>query len=223
MERVCILEVNDGRVTAKHADSYARMYHYERSKPQTDQLLERKIGQYAYINIVRAQNRTVEEFMESNCDWALMLESDIVYPENLLERLVSSAQEHDATVMGGLYIQPNRNIPLLFTSKDDDPVNNTSVMLDYPDDVVKVVSTGVGCLLMHRTALEAIYEGPLTWFREEPFEGSWVQADTNICWRFNDAGHQVYVDCRIELGHDKYGRVWVPKDMEWKKGVTQYA
>ena len=51
------------------------------------------------------------------------------------------------------------------------------------------------------------------YFQERVRRGRWVSEDVNFCWRLASLGYRVFVDCTLQIGHQKYGRIWTANDI----------
>lgn len=147
--------------------------------------------------IVNARNTLVHQFLASDRgDWLLMLDDDQVYPKELLEYLIESADPINRPIMG---------VPVWRFAADGNggPVKVTHNVMDLhesngfmewseplPDNVVmQVAAVGTGCLMVHRSVLVAIRD--------------WCEANghgTRWCW----FRHNVHMPADIAEGEDLY-------------------
>lgn len=162
-------------------------------------------------NIAAARNLIVERFLaEQRAPWLWMLDTDMVFAADTLDRLVAAADSRTRPIMGALCYQET----------DDGQVRPTMYELvegpafawyqQWPDDAaVPVAATGAACLLMHRTALENIASRnrsrntPWPWFKETEFGGRRIGEDMAFCLRAGVARIPVHVHTGIRAGHVK--------------------
>ena len=151
-------------------------------------------------NISRARNGLVAGFLGSYLsDWLWMVDSDMVFAADTLDRLLASADAAERPILGGLYYRVN------------DEIGGVPVPVIHAEDWVDgerfpVEGTGAGCLLAHRTALRKIadvYDPPAPWFFETIEDGVYYGEDITFCRRAASVGVPVHVDTAIELGHVK--------------------
>jgi predicted O-methyltransferase YrrM/GT2 family glycosyltransferase len=112
------------------------------------------------VNVSRGRNEVIKLFLdESSAEWLLLLDSDMVFPSDILPRLLISAQQANAKVMGGLCVTVHESIgpyPTLY-HLDNFSHEFCRAQLDYPENaILQVSATGAACLLVHREVLEAI-------------------------------------------------------------------
>jgi predicted O-methyltransferase YrrM/GT2 family glycosyltransferase len=183
-------------------------------------------------NISKVRNELVTRFLDQpDSEWLLFLDSDMVFPKDTIVRLLAAAKHSDVKVISGLCVMVTDMgpIPTLYQFDNvEDSDGITRVMFDYPDNaVVQVAATGAACLMVHRSVIESMQEAaggsPYAWFQECTMarKGTthWVSEDISFCLRANDLGHSVFVDCTLEIGHHKHGRIWYPKDI--REGTGQ--
>lgn len=113
--------------------------------------------------IVSSRNLLREYAIKNNYDYLLSLEQDVIPPLDIIERLLS----HDKKVISGIYFARNiingkaSLIPLAYVEipSDDElppmrPLNEYELF--YSQNLVKIVSCGLGCVLIHRDILKEI-------------------------------------------------------------------
>lgn len=175
------------------------------------------ISQLSSPRIASARNKIVRLFLNTpdllNADWLLMLDTDMVFQDDLLDRLLEVADPEHYPIVGGLAIATNgeKLYPTLkrLNSPEEYAVANEpfSVIADYPEDsLVEVDATGAACLLMHKSALlkmAAKYPEPAPWFAETIYKGYEFGEDITFCLRAASCDIPVYVHTGVKLGHIK--------------------
>ena len=160
-------------------------------------------------NLSGARNRVVANFLDNTAaDWLLSVDTDMVFPPWMHHQLLMSASAVGATVMGALYwgIKDENNgvFPQMWLWDEDGRVGYPDPI---PDTAVKVGATGAGFVLMHRTALEDVrstgFNATFPWYQETDRNDRHVSEDIELCYRLAEAGHDVWVDPRLEVGHLK--------------------
>jgi GT2 family glycosyltransferase len=181
--------------------------------------------------IARNRNRLVDMFLkESDADWLLQIDTDMVFDPDLVERLVEAAHPVDRPIVGGLCFavmnDQSRTIwPTLYAFVPG--VQRLRRLTQYPaDTLIPVSGTGAACLLVHRTVLEAMRDArtpegrlrfppPRPWFDETKFyeigdDGQAIQEtgdeyseDLSFCLRAQALGFAVHVHTGVRLGHVK--------------------
>lgn len=160
-------------------------------------------------NITNARNEAVAAFLAlpSQPDWLWFIDTDMVFPTDILDRLVGAADPVERPIVGGLcfsWQQGRFARPTTYTLRTDGQVG---VIWNYPpEQLFEVDATGTGCLLIHRSVLEAVgerYGEPYRWFRETEIADKPIGEDITFCIRARALGFPVFVDSRVKVGHEK--------------------
>jgi 2-polyprenyl-3-methyl-5-hydroxy-6-metoxy-1,4-benzoquinol methylase len=180
------------------------MYHCGRRLPQYDFHL----GIRTKSEQFRARNQIVDGALQTNCDWLLMLDDDMVINAlvtagptadyGFLERLIA----HDKDLCGVLYYQRGGMCPpVLMTA-----VGDTGYRFLYDHEVTgglqRVDVAGGGCLLVKTRVFDHL---PFPYFGPEYEYGT----DVQLCRQALAKGFEVWADTSIEFGHLKQERVIV--------------
>jgi hypothetical protein len=190
--------------------------------------LRRIIGELDHessANVSTARCKIVSEFLAhpAKPEWLWMIDSDMTFPEDILDRLLAAADPRERPIVGGLCFgvrpvqvdghdsfneclaSPLELFPTIFSLDDDGRMVHH---FDYPRDaVIQVNSTGAACLLVHRSVLAdpRWVEGghPLPWFRESVLHGAVCSEDHFFCLRAGSLGFPVHINTSARTGHVK--------------------
>lgn len=171
-----------------------------------------RIGRYSSANISAERNTIVRMFLEqSTAQWLWMVDADMHFAPDTLDRLLVEAHEKRAPIVGGLCFGIDDGVlfPTLYGLVDDPERGIGTVRYkDFPDNAMfQVAATGAACLLMHRSALEAIrdkgFNRTFPWFQETELNGNPCGEDFTLCLRAGQLGIPVYVNTGVEIGHHK--------------------
>lgn len=214
--KVWVGNVNPGHVSTGFADSLAQMAAADLHKEWG--CYQGKIAHRSGANVSLPRNHVVRDFLdETDGDWLLLIDSDMVFPPDTIVRLLTAACAADTKLIGALCVAVDEHgaWPTIYHPA---PGAVTRLQLDYPDDtILQVYATGAACLMVHRDVLEAVRAAaPSTtypWFEEREIRGRWVSEDIVFCLRVGELGFRAYVDCTLKIGHEKYGRVWTADDI----------
>lgn len=179
-----------------------------------------RLSYQAGANLSGPRNSVVKHFLEYNeADWLWMVDTDMTFLPDTVEKLLEFADPEHAPIVGGLcfgFDDKGDIQPTLFglAGGEDSPK-----VIRYhqwpPDSMWQVAATGAACLLVHKTAFERIrdWERPdgsgkgfneaFPWFQETNHNGTPVSEDITFCWRAGLAGIPVHVNTAVQLGHIK--------------------
>ena len=174
-------------------------------------------------NVSAPRCQIVRSFLETDVEWLWMVDSDMTFEPDILERLLEVADPVEAPVVGGLCfgqtVEEGKVVyyPTLFMIDDD----GQGWRLDEypPDTVVDVHATGTACLLIHRSVLVEMgrkFPEPLPWFQEEVSEWGGLQSeDITFCRRARSLGFPVKVHTGVKLGHLKLYEISEQTHKDW--------
>lgn len=176
-------------------------------------------------NVAHGRNQIVRHFLDlpGKPDWLWFIDTDMDFQPDTLDRLVESADPVKRPILGGLCFALMKGdaqevVPTLYAWTDDDPPLPARVTRLPAEGVHPVAATGTGCLLIHRSVLEAVEQfSPhgATPFGERAFPwfewSAWATADgtdvmgedLTFCFRAGAAGFPTHVDTSIKVGHVK--------------------
>ncbi len=166
-------------------------------------------------NISTARNKIADDFLTRPTPWLLMVDTDMVFAGDALDRLIAAADPVRRPVVGGLCYSPlpggGGDAPTMYELVDKGAGRiGFARPGTVPDDqVVRVSATGTGFLLIHRSVLERVRDASgdvaAPWFREtavgEPL--SLMGEDLTFCLRCAAAGIPVHVHTGVQVGHMK--------------------
>jgi GT2 family glycosyltransferase len=174
-------------------------------------------------NISHARNEICRQFLEiGTAPWLLMLDTDMTFEPDLIERLLEFADEDKAPIVGGLCFAMDEERNLFPTLYDLTGVPGALEFVRYhefaPDAMMQVAATGAACLLIHRSALEKVrdyvdegapagragFSQAMPWFQETVYYDRRIGEDVTFCLRAGKAGVPVYVNTAVKLGHIKH-------------------
>ena len=168
-------------------------------------------------NISTARNMIVSRFLtQQRAPWLLMVDTDMVFAGDALDRLVAAADPVHRPLLGALcFSQGNEGgepFATMYELTDDTPSGLPGFIryTQWPEDTcVQVSATGAAFLLMHRDALkriEAASKDPAApWFRESAVGAplSLMGEDLTFYLRAAAAGVPVHVHTGVQVGHMK--------------------
>lgn len=182
--------------------------------------------------IVDGRNKAVKTFLDDTTSpWLWIVDDDMGFAPDTVERLIASADPIERPVVGGLCfslkeVAPDGlggfrclPVPTIYQwAKRADGKEGFSPRICYPiNSLVRVAGTGAACLLVHRSILEMIRETDGdAWFDQviNPSSGERISEDLSFCYRVLAAGKPVYVDTAVKTTH--YKSMWVAESDYWR-------
>jgi len=144
-----------------------------------------------------ARNKMVKKFLESDNEWLLMIDDDVVPPDNAIEVMLG----HGKKVIGSLCFTSQGVggiIPLVMKR------NEVGYEIDPRVGVVKglleVDGLGTGCLMIHRSVIKKIKK-PLFNFEYDADGVVSCGEDFNFCRKAKNAGFGIFVDTTLICRH----------------------
>ena len=229
--------LSPGQVAAAFCDAWTSLTRYDAGKRICGD-----IHLQSGPRIAEARSQIVDHFLQhppyQEAEWLWMLDSDMTFQPDTLERLMEVADRDEAPIVGGLCFGGglHRMFPTIYRGVQEDGGVAIEPMDDYPrDQLVKVAATGAACLLVHRDVFVAMGQAfgtnsdgrpnPYPWFSEGlcDWKGRPYGEDTAFCMRAQQLGFPVFVDTRIKLGHVKSMEITEELYDQWRKHLRPPA
>lgn len=166
--------------------------------------------------IATARNGIVRRFLdEQRAPWLLMVDTDMVFAADALDRLLNVADQRTAPIVGALCWSQTAagDQPTLYELvPHEDGAAAFARYTTWPEDALMPVGgTGAAFLLIHRYVLEKIERGWAPgrrdviwpWFRESAMGSRAMGEDLTFCLRVKSAGYPIHVDTGVQVGHLK--------------------
>lgn len=145
----------------------------------------------------KARNEIVKKALDGGFDYVLMVDSDVVIPEDTLEKLMDPPTD----ICFGVY--PRKNCPgetELFKDGTFDFKNRYSVaeLNKIGSDRIQIKGGGFGCALIKTSVFREIN---YPWFEFLSYENNtFLSEDLNFCLKAS-VRYQLMVDLRVKCGH----------------------
>jgi glycosyltransferase involved in cell wall biosynthesis len=136
-----------------------------------------------------ARNRIVDEALENNSDYLLFLDADMIFPPDLLTRLVF----HNVDIVNALAfrrIEPH--YPCIFKWNENEHCYET---MTYYGGLQEVDACGM-CSILIRMDVFRKLKKPWYYYRDNLFS-----SDLTFCENCRKEGFKVYVDTDLKIGH----------------------
>ena len=188
---------------------------------------QRILGEFDYTsgpNIAAGRCAIVTLFLNhpAKPDWLWMVDSDMTFDDDILDRLEKAADPVERPIVGALCFGvrpvkvdgveqfdelgagPLELFPTIYMLDRD---GNMWHYMTYPrDELVQVHSTGAACVLVHRSVLADErwqLDHPLPWFRESVHHGQLCSEDHFFMVNAGAMGYPIFVDTSVKTGHVK--------------------
>lgn len=152
--------------------------------------------------IYDARNQLAGVAMDGGFDRLLWLDSDIVFPPDLL-RVFNADLDEGRDIVAGLYVSRKKPItPVVYercyyTQEDRWPTPHVDAFKAWPNEPFKCAAFGFGAVLMKTELLRKVHERfslPFT-----PTAG--FGEDISFCLRASELGAELWCDPRVPLAH----------------------
>ncbi|MEM4244785.1 MAG: glycosyltransferase family A protein [Candidatus Nanoarchaeia archaeon] len=175
----------------------------EKIKDEGIKAIKGPYHELARERIIKSRNILRQKTIE-NYDYLLSLEQDVIPPPNIIEKLLS----HEKEITTGIYfannIMPDGSIaliPLAYKLTDEKTLSMTPLSEGevFKDQLIKIVSCGLGCVLISKNVLKKI---KFRYEKDSPaFDDRWfcidaynlkipIYADTSVRCKHLIKGHQ---------------------------------
>ena len=153
--------------------------------------------------IYTSRNNLALQAFQIEADYVFWLDSDMVFPQDLLVEMKKEMDEKGLDFLTGLYFRRTPPFtPVLFDKLEVDE-EGLCTWTDYkevPDEPFKIGGCGFGAVLIKTDVL---------WDVQCKFGGMFnpianMGEDLSFCWRARQCGYDIWCDPKFELGHVGY-------------------
>jgi len=142
------------------------------------------------------RNKLIEQFLLTDYEWLLFLDSDILPPFNIL-----SMTKNKKNICSGVYYQwdEDRPIPVIYRIED----GHFKPVRDVPeDDFIEIDGAGGGCLLIKRIVFDVVRK---PYFKLEYDDKGYISTghDLYFCDKVREYGFKIFCDTRMICNHYK--------------------
>lgn len=155
-----------------------------------------QIGSLVYTS----RNKLGETAIGLGTDYVLWLDSDMVFPPDLLVRMLKTLNDNDLDILTGVYFRRVAPFtPVLFDEMEltETGSRHTEFETLPRDELFEVGACGFGCVLIKTEVIADVLARTGDLFT--PVNG--VGEDICFCIRRRDCGYKIIADPSIPLGH----------------------
>jgi GT2 family glycosyltransferase len=176
----------------------------------------------AGTNLPQQRNSVVRTFLEGDAEWLLFIDTDQRFRFDLVDVMLKSADPIERPILSALIMAEKWNphhriVPACIGFETLEPPTPREYSTIPPQQHWQVGAVGSGCVLLHRTVLQKIWDAnrkdAQPWFKyvqwdyTDPETGEEVHdimgEDYVFSLRAQAVGFPCYVDTTIEVGHIK--------------------
>jgi len=146
-----------------------------------------------------ARNFAVKNVLNEGYDYTLWVDSDIILPFNILERLLAT----NSDIATGWYCKklPGSEITELYGPDKLSQRTMVNIMTkELPKNgVIPIIACGFGCTLVKNEVYNKI--GDKDWFHYTSTNGMMCSEDIDFCIKAKDKGCSIVADCSMRCQH----------------------
>ena len=179
------------------------------------------------MGLASARSEIAAYFLEQDAEWLFMIDSDMGYEPDTIDRMIASAERNDVQVLGALCFAQKidreqnqgpmgavryRIVPTLyrFVTVESTGEQGFQSITKYQRDAFQPVgATGAACLLVHRDVFAAVGPEPFMPITDPTADGNGTprtfSEDLSFCVRVQGKGFSIGVDTSIKTSHYKGG------------------
>lgn len=150
--------------------------------------------------VYNARNNLARQAIKSEADWVLLLDSDMVFSPDLLQRMLKVCTENNIDFLTAVcFRRKPPYTPCLFDRLEKIGRGASyTALLSVPEGRFQVGGCGFAGVLMSTDVLLSVaakFEGKMF----DPMNG--FGEDVAFCWRARQCGYEIWCDSDIEMGH----------------------
>ena len=169
--------------------------------------------------LAEGRNELTRAFLDDlQAEWLFMVDADMGFAADTVDRLVKSANRYAKPVVGGLCFGQKRvgvgefgqerfaPFPTMYQWQERDDAVGFSIVMEWErDQMVQVGATGAACLLIHRDVLEQIRDryGDVWWDHITHPSGTTFSEDMSFCVRVAAVDKPMWIDTSVKTSHMK--------------------
>lgn len=153
-----------------------------------------------------ARNEISIDAITNHADRVLMIDSDMSFKPDMMERMSARIDEGCDMVCGIFFKRATPTLPVIYKRLDPPSEDaegkihaNIIPFTDYPRDTLfEVAGCGFGAVMMTTELLKAVWES----YKEPAFhQYVWCGEDMTFCYKARKMGRKIWCDSSIKVGH----------------------
>lgn len=152
-----------------------------------------------HYDIAIMRNYAVSLAKEQGADYILFLDSDMVYPEETLDQLLSAKKD----IIGGIYVKRHTppKVLLQFKSLNEQKIYDPDNAIEITGNIEKMEASGLGGVLVKMSVFDKI-EKPYFQTLLKDNGVDYIGEDITFFRKIKEAGIDAYCDTSLEYGHE---------------------
>lgn len=152
--------------------------------------------------IYTSRNNLATMAIQSNYDYVFWMDSDMVFPQDALIRLMDTLKKNDLDIISGLYFRrvPPYSPTLFDKLEMRGNICSWSEFKEIPEGLFEIGGCGFGCVLMSTEVFLSVQAKHGNMFAPIANNGE----DIAFCWRARDCGYRIWCDPSVICGHVGY-------------------
>lgn len=153
-----------------------------------------------------ARNSITIKAIEHGADRIMMIDSDMTFDPDLMQRMSARIDEGCEMVCGLFFKRSLPTTPVIYKQLEP-PVEDENKQIhtriteytDYPkDSLFEVEGCGFGAVMMTTELAKAVWET----YKEPAFQPyQWCGEDMSFCYKVRKLGRKIWCDSSIKVGH----------------------
>lgn len=172
--------------------------------------------------LINQRENLINQAIEVKSEWALWLDSDMMFPPTTLLRMLA----HNQDIVACNYMK--RSYPFKSVAFMDTNDWESWVPLQSEDELLTVEAIGMGCVLMRTSVFEKLNR-PYFEYTYQPKTKDWEGEDFTLFKKLNGVGIQLKVDTNLSneiyhIGTFAYGKNLednIQKKREWHNKIKK--
>lgn len=146
--------------------------------------------------ITENRNMICDQALQSQAEWLFMLDNDVEFPPDILDRLLAVADPIERPILGAVYFTQINGYWMPVWLEQVDGVGRMPVEQITIGEIKELDAIGMGCTLIHRTVLEKMKaehsDDPWPWFNHDLIDGGRAGEDVSFCNRAKKMGLKIH-------------------------------
>ena len=157
--------------------------------------------------IFDARNEIAVDAITQEADRVLMIDSDMRFDRDLMERMSARIDQGCEMVCGLFFKRVIPTMPVIYSQLEPpvmdhvtgEKIKRVAAYTDYPQDsLFEVEGCGFGAVMMTKDLIKDVWDA----YHQPPFMPlEWCGEDMAFCYKVRQLGRKIWCDSSIKVGH----------------------